>query len=328
MGIKARRPDRLGYTDYISFYLELIDIRGRLIATGEWPMHLDTDLTGLRDELTDAYADYEGKRQHLVKTATPTHDAAALKVYKRIRSLKLLLPTIFGGDETVLTEFGINEKVPSDKDDLFIMAKNCLDHWNELCDPAMPPEYAPVAGFFTEYATEFADFEAAHEAHIDATREKEIAETLVDVKREACHVAERLIFSWFRGIHLNPEEKWWEDTPWGTSSGGGEEPGGELPELPAAPTGFAVELRMEPSPFMLISCDDYGEHSGFDILRAETPADVTEPPEMPGELFFQNTGLPLMDGEINPGMKYWYQIRARNGEEVGEWTEIVGEEYK
>jgi len=111
---------------------------------------------------------------------------------------------------------------------------------------------------------------------------------------------------------------------------GGEQPSepGELVELPAAPTGLAVELRMVPSPFMLISCDEYGEHTGFDILRAETPAGVTEPPVMPEELFIKNTMLPLMDGEIKSGMKYWYQIRARNGEEVGDWSEVVGVEYK
>jgi len=77
---------------------------------------------------------------------------------------------------------------------------------------------------------------------IDATREKEIAETLVDATRKPCHRAERLVFKWFRGIHLDPQEKWWEDTPWGKSSGEGEPPAPEWPDWPGPVAGFEVNL--------------------------------------------------------------------------------------
>ena len=327
---KSRDPNNFNCSDYISWLLEIVDIRERLIATGEWPMHIDADFVTLRNELMDAQADYEDKRQYLVKTATPAHEEAAEKVYKRIVMFKRLLPTLFDGDEAVLTEFSINEEIPIDRDELVIMAKNCLDHWNEITDPDVPPEYTPVEAFFTEYATECADFEAAHDAHIDATREKEIAETLVDTKREACHKAERLIFTWFRGIHIDPGEKWWEDTPWGTASGGGEEPGGELPEIPDKPEGVYANFMTEPVIAMLVGCGKYGEHTGFDVVRAVTPAGVTETPTRPEELLATNIDVinePLLDTDIDPGYRYWYWVRARNGDEVGEWSEVVWVEY-
>jgi len=321
---KSRDPNNFNYTDYISWYLEIIDVRERFIASGEWPMHLDTDFVTLRNELIDADTDYEGKLQHLVKTATPLHESTSLKVFKRIVSFKRLLPTLFDGDETVLTEFAINKEIPVDRDDLFIMAKNCLDHWNELCDPAMPPVYAPVAGFFTEYATEFSDFEAAHEAHIDATREKEIAETLVDTKRDACHKAERLVFTWFRGIHIDPEEKWWEDTPWGTSSGGEGVTGWK--KAPVA----TMTLAKPPLDGILAGCEKYKGTDRFDIRIAFAKKNEP-PPSMPGVDTYTDVEQPvLLDADGFPLEKnfvYYLWISARKDGETSPWSDAASIEW-
>jgi hypothetical protein len=184
--------------------------------------------------------------------------------------------------------------------------------------------YAPILVAGDELEPFLIEHETQEDIQIAMAQEYGQRQEEREVARREHHVIERAIFNWYRGLHPDSFASWWTQTPWGAASGGS----GELLEIPDAPTGFAVELRMEPSPFMLISCDEYGEHTGFDILRAKTPAGVTKPPVMPEELFIKNTGLPLMDSEIVLGMKYWYQIRARNGDNVGEWTEIVSVEYK
>jgi len=293
-------------------------------------VHLTADLDALYAAMWDAWDDYDRLNNELHETTFKAYDGAAKPVLKRLQSLRELLPTLFGGDDAVLGEFGIAREIPRDKEDLFTVASGCIEHWNDITDPSVPYDYAPVMDMFADFAGEYDAFQAAWTAYIEKTRDVEEAQNLLLTNRALCHEAERLVFHWYKGLHLDGNDEWWTATPWGTVSGGsGEEPGGdgELLEIPDAPTGFTVELRMEPSPFMLISCDEYGEHTGFDILRAETPAEFNESPVMPDELFIENTGLPLMDGEIMPGMKYWYQIRARNGEEVGEWTEIVSVDY-
>jgi len=326
MGIKSRDPNNLKHSDYVSWYLEFLDTRGRLIASGEWPIHLDVDFAGFYGVFKNAYADFEAKLQYLVKTATPAHNAAAKKVYLRIRSFKQLLPTLFGGDETVLTEFGINDQVPSDKDDLYIMAKNCIDHWTELCDPLMPPEYAPVEAFFTTYATEFTDFEAAHEAHIDATRDKEIAETVADTTREPCHVAERLVFHWFKGIYLDPQDPWWSDTMWGASSGGSGG-GGTGTAWDAKPI---AKIMKAPYPLNGISagCEEYSGTERFDMRIAWAPKGAGVPP-MPEEDYMTDVEQPtLLDVELIIGYVYYEWIRARKDGEVSEWSDVASYEWE
>ena len=319
MGIKSRDPNNLKHSDYVSWFLEFLDTRGRLIASGEWPMHLEVDFAGLYDVYKNAYADFEAKEQYLVIEATPAHKAAAKKVFLRIRSFKQLLPTLFGGDETVLTEFAINEAIPSDKDDLYIMAKNCIDHWTELCDPAMPPEYAPVEAFFTEYATEFADFEAAHEAHIDATREKEIAETVADETRAPCHAAERLVFHWFKGIYLDSKDPWWADTMWGCSCGGGS--GGSGTKWDDVPGEVKIQFVILGKEMLVVSAPGYTGAVGFDVRLGWGPTGG-EPPTMSGENTLTNVPFPVQyTEEIFHGMTCYAWIRARKGEEVTGWSE-------
>jgi len=108
------------------------------------------------------------------------------------------------------------------------------------------------------------------------------------------------------------------------------EPEEQLPEIPDKPEGVYANFMTEPVTAMLVGCGKYGEHTGFDVVRAVTPAGVTETPTRPEELFATNIDVinePLLDTDIDPGYRYWYWVRARNGDEVGEWSEVVWVEY-
>ncbi len=325
MAKKTRYPQRLNWEDYLTFMS--VDLLPWLLLQVGKPDYMASLVVGLSDKI-DAYRDalnlYKAKN-----VLAPEQRKLLATKFTALREgllrAKISLPVFFP-DPAVLGEFGLAVNITNDEDDMFVVASNCLAHWDLV---KLLPEYADLVPDFTALQTVFDDYNVTRALYTQTFQEAQIAQNDMITARDVCNEQERKLFDWYRSRHRDVEGEWWTGSPWGAVGGGDEEPGGpELPEIPAAPTGFAVELRMEPSPFMLISCDPYGEHSGFDIKRAETPAGVTEPPDMGDELFMQNTGLPLMDGEINPGMKYWYQIRARNGEEVGEWTEIVGVEYK
>jgi len=230
MSKKSRQPDRFGNADFLTFYNELVDFVAAQITAGTYPAHLPADLADIRDTFKDALADYNAKRVFQVDEATPAVDETTAPVYSRIRSFKQVLPTLFGGDKTVLAEFGISQPVPTDKDDLFIVALNCQKHWLTVSDPIAHPEYAPVEAFFVAYLLEFEAFNTARAAQITATRETEDAQNLTLTTRESCNVAERLIFNWYRGLHLDPQDEWWTSSPWGASSGGGDDEQLDAPE--------------------------------------------------------------------------------------------------
>ena len=242
---------------------------------------------------------------------------------------------VFQPDETLqeqmFHDLGIDEDLPGGDTEfitlLYEQLKPHLDDWDGTPQEIDADMKTEINAQITEYSTAVGgcdEWKANATTATEAVRQA--AETFVNERARVRNWLYLKLPDQKYDAHLDEYgfEIW--DKP--TYGGGGEpEPGGELPEIPAKPTGFKVELRMEPSPFMLIYFVPYGADSGFDILRAATPGGVSEPPEMGDELFIKNTGLPLMDGEIMPGMKYWYQIRARNGEEVGEWTEIVSVEF-
>ena len=113
MGIKSRKPQNLTDSDYISWYREIVILKASEEADGTWPPHLTTDLEALHLAFEAAYQDYQYKADYVVRKATPALDTAARPLFLRIRSLKEALPTLFGGDKTVLAEFGIAAVVPS-----------------------------------------------------------------------------------------------------------------------------------------------------------------------------------------------------------------------
>ena len=326
MAKKSRDPDKISHDDLTTWGGDMVDWLADHAADPDLTPRA-ADFPPLVTAYIDAYHAEIAPEQYapLLHKELEDIDDPLIAVLQLLRHRIPLLP---GVEEPALADFGLGVEVETDWDKLKAVAAVCKAHWLDISGAGTPPEYLAVEGNMIEMVDTATVFISKHEAYRVSVGDKQDAIAYKNICRDALLECEREIFVWYKAAHWSGKDEWWRTTPWGCT-GQSEEPGGpELPQIPEKPTGFAVELRMEPSPFMLISCDPYGEHSGFDIKREETPAGVTEPPEMGEELFMQNTGLPLMDGEIVLGTKYWYQIRARNGEEVGEWTEIVSVEYK
>ena len=175
MAKKTRIPQRLGHADYGKWFEQMFDFKAREVAAGTWPVHLDANLSNLHSEMWDAWDDYDRLNNELRKTTYKAYDDAATPVLKRLQSMRELLPTLFDGDEAVLGEFGISREIPRDKEDLFTVASGCIEHWNDITNPAVPPEYLPVEAMFAEFIVEYDVFQAAYTAYIAKTRDVEEA---------------------------------------------------------------------------------------------------------------------------------------------------------
>jgi len=324
MAGKTRYPDRLGHADYLTFFLTIINFKEREVAAGTWPAHLSADLNALHGSFESALKDYDKKRKYRIKEASPALDDATLPLYKRILSLKEALPTLFDGDETVLAEFGIAGDIPSDRDELFLVASNCVDHWNALCTPDPPVEYEPAVPFFDDLLDKFPAFTDARLDYINALRDEEEAQDLVLATREACNHEERLIFHWYCALWLDPEDENWTHTPWGTSSGGSG--GGDWPKKPVG----KMSIAPDPLDGILAGCEEYDGTKRFDLrivgVKKNDPV-----PEMPLVDTYTDIEQPaLLDADGFPLQKnfvYYLWIRARKDGEVSDWSEVVGLEW-
>ena len=305
MGIKSRNPQRLSDSDYISWFREIVQLKATEEADGTWPAHLTTDLAALLLVFEAAYQDYQLKSDYVVREATPALDDATKPLFLRIRSLKEALPTLFGGDKTVLAEFGIATVVPVDRDDLYNMASICVNHWNEIIVPTVPPEYLPVEPMFIAMQAEYLAFCTVRDAHIDATRKAEAAQNLKLEEREACNDAERLVFHWKRALYLDTGHQYWTATPWGGGSGGEEpeEPGGN--PWPNPLTGLNAEINILGHPS--VKADEQSGAVAYNVYVAVSM--IGEPiGEKPEEAEWHNVSqASIMDTQHKPGTvkTYW-----------------------
>ncbi len=328
MAKKTREPARLGHADYCKWFEQMIGFKEDRIADGTWPTHLNANFQALFNELWDAWDTYDRLKNELKGTTYKAYDDASKPVYDRLVSLRELIPTLFDGDDAVLGEFGMARKVPRDKEDLFTMASGCLEHWDDITDPDVPPEYAPVADMFAEFQDEYDTFQAAYTAYIAKTRDVEEAQNLLLEKRELCHHKERLIFHWFKGLHKDGEAEWWTATLWGRTgggSGGGEEPGPSSWE--DAPTNFVLKEGVAGS--ALLQADVHADADGCAVFMAETELGVAEPPMRPGEPL-EPLITPIEPGKfsynlnITPNRRVWFWICHVKD---GAWGAIAGPEW-
>ena len=328
MPVKSRYPDRdFSHRPYLLWLKRVYAWLLTQVGESDYPAHEVGDLPALIDALETALNNWEalhGIATDRSKFYTDASDA----LRKQLQLLKQIIPTVV--DPHVMASFGLDKSLPDSRDDLGGVAEICIMHWNEVIGGGVPVEYQPLEPQFNALITLYGDFETLRTNYYDSYNIAQQAQDDVIAAREACHAKERDIFKWYNGFHPDSEAEWWTSTEWGTSSGGGEEPGGEVPKLPDAPDGVYANFMTEPVIAILFGCGEYGEHTGFDVIRAVTPAGVTTPPVRPEDLFATNIDLinePLLDTDIEKGNRYWYWVRARNGEEVGEWSDVVWAEY-
>jgi len=208
---KSRRPYDLSYDDYDNFLLGLPLFEAdhsadpdfypnyALIPPAMADYHIKysayVNMQNLEDEARDVYID---------ESIAPLRDALV--------GLRRLLPALFD-DDSMLANFGINNEIETDVDKLIVQAEICRDHWAELCDPVVPPEYLPLQGKLDAIAGLITTLLDNREAYAEAIRNSEIAQNALLASREAVDHEERRMFNWYRGLFTDPEDEWWTETP-------------------------------------------------------------------------------------------------------------------
>lgn len=325
MAKKTREPARLGHADYCKWFEQMIGFKEDRVADGTWPDHLDANFQVLFNNLWDAWDTYDRINNELKKTTYKAYDEASKPVYNRLVSLRELIPTLFEGDDSVLGEFGLARKVPRDKEDLFTMASGCLEHWDDLVDGGLPSEYDPVEPMFALFADEYDAFQTAYTAYIAKTRDVEEAQNLFIEKRELCHHKERLIFHWFKGLHMDGEDEWWTATLWGTVSGGGGEPSVVYPVFPEPPETFTAEDKGGGMTEVVYGYVDGATHGLLERRKAGSAEPWIEVSDhLPMD---KDNMLPYRELHVPPG-EWEYRFTPMNGDEHGtsvSATVVVGE---
>ncbi len=240
MTVKTRYPQgTLYHSDYLTWVGKVVGWLETQIAQPDYPAHLAPGLAPLVDDLHDALLAWDDLNEDQKGRSTVFSDSAG-EVAKKLQFLKDIFPTTIS-DPMAMAEFGLDRKVPVDRDELYVMAQTCLGQWVETTGGGVPPEYLPLEGFFTGFTALFADFMTKRGLYYTKLNAAQQAQNNVLLTRAACHELERKIFNWYRAHHKNTKDEWWTATWWGASSGGsgggggGEEEEPQPEEFPAWP---------------------------------------------------------------------------------------------
>jgi hypothetical protein len=312
--IKTRNPQWLYHSDYLTFGQGVKGWCASQVGEPDYPAHLVPDFEAKFDAFADAWAMWDDLNQEQ-GGKNDVYSNASKAIAKHLQLLKDVFPTTID-DPPVLAEFGLDRPVPRDRDDIYTMAKTCVDQWIEVIGGGVPPEYEPLAPDFDVLLSLFSAFETAKDEYLTTFNAAQQAQNDVLTTREACHEAERKIFNWYRARHKDANDEWWTGTWWGTASEQ-EPPAPELPVFPNPPLTFTLSLRPDGTievvwtgvagaTHMLLEKRKQGEID-WSLVMNGLPAD-------PAEI------LPYIDPYISPGI-WEYRMIPMNGDEHG--MEIV-----
>jgi len=200
-----------------------------------------------------------------------------------------------------------------------------VGHWVDITGGGVPPEYAPLEADFVALQAMFTAFETAKSEHFAAMNAAQEAQNDVLTTREACHEQERKIFNWYGARYSDPKDEWWTGTWWGTSGGGGEEGVTKWDAKPIA----VIEKAPAPAIGLTAGCEPYDGTDRFDLRIAYAKKNESTP-DMPLVDYATDVEQPVLLGlgfPLEKGYVYYVWIRARLGEEVSEWSEVVGVEW-
>ena len=323
-GIKTRYPSKLYHTDYFTFATNVSVWCGNHAGDPDYPAHLATGFSVKVTALGAALDLWDGLNQ-AQKGKSAIFTERSTVIAKQLQLIKDLLPTTII-EPPVLADFGLDRKIPEDRDDLFFVAQTCVGHWVDISVPAVPPEYLPLESDFVALQAMFAAFEAAKAEHFAAMNAAQEAQNDVLTTREACHEQERKIFNWYRARHSNTQDEWWTGTWWGASSGGGESGSGTGTSFSDKPI---AKIMKAPYPLNGISagCEEYFGTTRFDYRIAWAQNGEGVQP-MPEEDYMTDIEQPtLLDVELMFGYVYYEWIRARKDGEVSEWSDVASYEW-
>ena len=157
--IKTRDPWKLYHNDYLTFGQGVKGWCASQVGEPDYPAHLVPDFEAKLDPFAAALASWDDLNQEQKgKNAIYTNTATAIA--KHLQLLKDVFPTTID-DPPVLAEFGLDRPVPEDRDDLYTMAKTCVDQWNSVIGGGVPPEYAPQEADFNVLLSLYSAFSTA-----------------------------------------------------------------------------------------------------------------------------------------------------------------------
>ena len=319
---KSRTPYYLKYDDYDNFLYGVEKYHDDHGGDADFYPHWAI-LGPLVTAFHAGYQAFVAARQ-LIDDTKRTFDDVVKVLRENMVGLRRQLPILIR-DDSVLGHFGIEEEVPTDVDLLLVNARICRDYWESLCTPDPPPEYLALSDKLNENTALLASAEDAQRAYADAIRGREEARVVRDEAREACNAEERSMFAWYRGIWTDAKDDRWSATPWGASSGGGEEPGGGTSwrDKPVA----TMKIVTNPMHGIILGCEEYSGTERFDMRVASALAGEIAPP-IPEEDYASDVEEPVFLGiEYFPGYVYYGWIRARKEGEVSEWSEFASVEW-
>jgi len=240
MAKKTRYPQKLNWQDYATFMsVELLPWLTLQVGQPDYMGSLVTGLEAKVNAYLDALALFIEK-----DTLAPERRKLLSEKFKALREaliqIKMTLPVFFN-DPSILGEFGLSVNITNDEDDMFVVAKNCLAHWDLV---KLLPEYAELVPDFTALQALFDDYNATRALYTLTFQEAQIAQNDMVTTREVCHEHERKIFFWYRSRYRDPKDEWWTESPWGrtSSSSSSEPPAPVWPDWPGPVEASAVQI--------------------------------------------------------------------------------------
>ena len=227
--------------------------------------------------------------------------------------LRISLPTLTPGDDSVLDTFKLRGEVPEDADKLLDYAEIADNAWQPLSGD---PQYAPFAGRLNLIAPSVVDVNTKRVVMGNAILAYSTATDTKTAARDACHTRERAVFNFFRGE--GKDSTFWTSSVYGLGTGG-EQPGGGA-KYPAAVENLKVTHYDSPTVMNVIEYDLLDGADSYGIKKAEVPTGSPEPDE-PLELYTPPVeGKSYSDLNIMPGMTAYYWVCGIKDGEKGEFA--------
>lgn len=224
--IKARRPYRLSDEDYDGWFTNWVAWFLAFPNTTEYANWLRSGVYALDADFHDKLVAVETAKIAQAN-ATEVWSQAVKNLRQLLVKLRISLPTLTPGDDSVLDTLNLRKEVPpQDADKLLIYAELIDNAWQPI---SADPQFAPFADRLNLIAPSIADINDKRIVMAQAILAYSTACDEKTAAREACNTRERAVFNFFRG-EGKPDE-FWTSSVYGLGTGG-EEPSVPIPDWP------------------------------------------------------------------------------------------------
>lgn len=227
----TRKPSKMSPANYAIFAKQVKNYMADDSSAEGRPDHLVAQQATLADAYIAIHDAVNAAKNDQLDASEKASDLLN-DIKEKLRWFQITLPTLTPGDDSILTQFGLQKPIPTKKAEIRDMGDSVNEQWQEVRAQAI---YDPIRAEGDELATFLTEHEAQEDIQISMAQEYSQRQEEREVARKEHHVIERAIFNWYRGLHQDPYDSWWTNTPWGTASGGGDETPTEL-------TGSATEI--------------------------------------------------------------------------------------